>query len=226
MSPGFIAQRRHHGRRRRPRSSAAVPAEIWAKLPGVPAPAQADDGAPRRAVGRDDAGARRTSAPQAPAINRFVIALGPFAKASTPALTSLGEALGAGPQGADRRQADRAGPQARSASRSSRWRRNLVGAADEPAQHRRHRAPDGLPLLPGGRGQRLRLLRPLPARAADRQHLHDLPRCSNDPSCTANFQTSSARLRRHATTRSARPSWSREDRVDERRERRAGAVAA
>ena len=71
---------------------------------------------------------------------------------------------------------------------------NLAGDAREPARHRRHRARAGLPLLPGGGDQRLRLVRPLPARRADRQHVLDL-RDQADPACSARYTTTGGATR-------------------------------
>ena len=53
-------------------------------------------------------------------------------------------------------------------------RRDAARGARVLPRHRRHRARDGLHLLPSGRDQRLRRGRPLPARRPDRQPVRDL----------------------------------------------------
>ena len=107
---------------------------------------------------------------QAPAINRLIEQMGPFAAAATPALTSLGDASVVGRKARRGEQADHRRP--RSADHAARTGRHQPLRLPELVQeHRRRRAPDGLRLLPGDRDQRLRLVRPLPARRPDPQHL-------------------------------------------------------
>ena len=96
-------------------------------------------------------------------INNVVRRLGPFSQAAIPAVDSLGEAsktgtpavIDARPVIADLRTLAKA---VRPVGETLR-----AGARVLP-RHRRHRAPDGLHLLPSGRDQRLRRGRPLPAR--------------------------------------------------------------
>ena len=110
----------------------------------------------------------------APDINRFVIELGPFAQAGIPALDSLGEAgEDRHARGHERAAGDHA-TCARSPARRGPSAATLADVLDVVPAQRRHRARDGLPLLPGRRRQRLRLVRPLPARGPDRQPVLDL----------------------------------------------------
>ena len=109
----------------------------------------------------------------AEAINSLVRRLGPFSQAAIPAVDSLGEAAKTGTP---------AVTDARPVIADLRALANAVRpVGDEPARgarvlprHRRHRAPDGLHLLPSGRDQRVRRGRPLPARRADGQPVRDL----------------------------------------------------
>ena len=104
----------------------------------------------------------------APDINRFLLELGPFSQAGIPALDSLGEAAKIGtpavrnslPVVRDLREfASAARPVGKSLAEV------LVSFKKNNGIER----ADGLHLLPGGRRQRLRLVRPLPARRPDRQ---------------------------------------------------------
>ena len=102
----------------------------------------------------------------APDINRFLLELGPFSEAGTPALTSLGEAAKIGDAG-DRRRRCRCIRDLRTFASAAR----PVGEtlADVLGRFQRNdgiERADGLHLLPGRRRQRLRLVRPLPARRA------------------------------------------------------------
>ena len=109
----------------------------------------------------------------APDINRFLLELGPFSEAGIPALDSLGEAAQVGQpavRGVAAGGARRANARERVAARRPPARR---GARVLPGQ-RRHREPDGVDLLPGHGGQRVRRLRALPARGPDRQPVLDL----------------------------------------------------
>ena len=109
----------------------------------------------------------------APEVNTAVRELGPFSDAATTALVSLGRAGERSiPAGAGR---PAAGHRPRGAGE-----RGPAGGGDAgrppglvPAE-RRHRARDGLPLLRRRRDQRLRRVRPLPARLADRQPVLEL----------------------------------------------------
>ena len=88
-------------------------------------------------------------------------------------------------------------------------------AADLAEDQRRDRAPDGLPLLPSGRDQRLRFLRPLPARRSHPQRVlavrdRELPRLPGDVRQRHRQRTRGERreragLRRHAPVRFAAP---------------------
>ena len=107
---------------------------------------------------------------EAPSINRFIKELGPFSQAGIPALPVARRRRRRRGPGADQEQADH------HRHRPARVERQAADqqpglAADLAEGHRRHRAPDGLPLLPGGRHQRLRCRRALPARRPDPQRL-------------------------------------------------------
>ena len=126
--------------------------------------------------------------PVAPDVNRIIIALGPFSQAGRSRRSS---------RSARRRRSAAAGAASRP-SRSSATcatlathaqaarRRTSRALLDALRRDGRHRAPDGLHLLPGGRDQRLRPVRPLPARRPDRQHLLDV-RDQPVAGCAANF---------------------------------------
>ena len=99
---------------------------------------------------------------------------GRSAQSATPRSTSLGDAADRRPRGAARRQADRRRPARPSPPRASRSPRTSRSSLDEPARHGRHRAADGLRLLPGGRDQRLRPFGHYLRAHPDRQPLLDL----------------------------------------------------
>ena len=103
----------------------------------------------------------------APDINRFLLELGPFSQAGIPALDSLGEACedrhAGGAQTSLPVIRDLRTLAERRASRSA--RRSPTCSSSFQRNDGIERA-DGLHLLPGGRRQRLRLVRPLPARRA------------------------------------------------------------
>jgi phospholipid/cholesterol/gamma-HCH transport system substrate-binding protein len=104
----------------------------------------------------------------APDINRFIIQLGPFSQAAIPAVDSLGETAKVGT------------PAVTAARPVIRDLRDLgkaiepVGLTARQVLESFQKTGDGLHLLHGGRHQRLRLVRPLPACGADRQHLLDV----------------------------------------------------
>ena len=184
-SPDFIDAGGQHGARRRPRSSAAFE-QNFAEAPGVPAPAQADDGPPRRAVGRDDAGARRTSARRRPRSTASSSRSGRSASPRRRRSTSLGDAPRSRAARRWWRPSRSRRTSRRSAARSSRCRRTSSSLLTSLQRHRRHRAPDGLPLLPGaaingfdsfGHYLRAQLI----------VNTCTTYRVANDPSCTANF---------------------------------------
>ena len=109
----------------------------------------------------------------APDINRFLLELGPFSQAGIPALDSLGEASKIGTPAVQAslpviRDVGTLASAGEAGRQDARQRARVV------QEERRHRARDGLHLLPGRRRQRLRLVRPLPARRPDRQPVHDL----------------------------------------------------
>ena len=136
----------------------------------------------------------------APDINRMIIALGPFSTAAIPALESLGEAADGGtpavkaalPVVTDLRQLAR-GREA--------GRRQRPQAARVLAEDGRHRARDGLRLLPG---------RP-PSTASTRSATTCAPRLIVNPcsdyavkpvlGCSANFSSASAHVGRGARRR-------------------------
>ena len=106
----------------------------------------------------------------APDVNRVIRQLGPFSTAGIPALESLGEAGKVGiPAMRDAlpvvKDLRRFGKVAQAG------RQDRADGARVVQEGPRHPAPARLRLLPGGRRQRLRLLRPLPAGAPDPQHL-------------------------------------------------------
>ena len=107
---------------------------------------------------------------QAPAINRFIKQLGPFSQAGIPALQSLGAAADVGAPALTKSKPIITDV-GQLASTSKPLTNNLAALLTSLQGHRRHRAPDGLPLLPGGRHQRLRCRRALPARGPDPQRL-------------------------------------------------------
>ena len=160
--------------RRRPSGAARSRHDIQT-LPRVPRRARADDGA-RSARWRTRSTPVLTDlGAQAPRHQPLIVrGSGPFSQAAIPAVDSLGEAAKTGIAGGHRRapgdrRPARAG-QGRAAGRQDR----CASVLESFQRHRRHRAPDGLHLLPGGRDQRLRRGRPLPARRADRQPVRDL----------------------------------------------------
>ncbi len=104
----------------------------------------------------------------APDINRFLLELGPFSQAGIPALDSLGEAAKIGTP-AVRNSVPVVRDLREFAERRAAGRQVARRGARLVQEEQRHRAPDGLHLLPGGRRERLRLVRPLPARRPDRQ---------------------------------------------------------
>ena len=125
------------------------------ELPRLPARAAADDDPPRRAADEmtpvlTDLGAQapERSTASSPSSGRSRNAL--------PAVESLGDAVEVGaPALEDARPIDRRPARLRHHRRPV--ADNLEAILDLGARHRRHRAADGLPLLPGGRDQRLRL---------------------------------------------------------------------
>ena len=112
---------------------------------------------------------------QATNINNVVRRLGPFSQAAIPAVESLGEASKTGiPAVTDARPVI---PDVRSLANNvlpvgKNLREVLESYRDTGGIER----ADGLHLLPGGRDQRVRRDRPLPARRADRQPVRDLRR--------------------------------------------------
>ena len=109
----------------------------------------------------------------APDINRFIAELGPFSTAATPALVSLGEAGEVG--GPALQRALPVIKDTRTLAAQLKPVARLLGdlLVDFERENGLQRVPR-LHLLPGDRGQRLRLLRPLPARRAARQPVHDV----------------------------------------------------
>ena len=166
----FIEQGEHASRRRRP-SAAATSSGTSRSFPAFLRQLRADDGAPRLASDQMTPGADATSARVAPDVNRFIKQLGPFSQAGNPALQRAGRRRRRRPPGARQGRPIVAGPRPVRERRRSRCRRTSGAARRSLQRHRRHRAADGLHLLPGRRDQRLRLGRPLPARAAARQHV-------------------------------------------------------
>ncbi len=156
----------------------------------------------------------------APDINRFLLELGPFSQAGIPALDSLGEAAKIGT------------PAVRNSLPVVRDLRTFASAArpvgeslaDVLVSFRRNKGierADGLHLLPGGRGQRLRLLRPLPARRPDRQPVLVL-RGRADRRLLGELPHGGVRDRRRRRVDAARPGA----RVDRARAARAGSAHA
>ena len=152
----FIAagQRRLAGDRRAPRATSSGTSSGCRASCAELRPTMARLGALRR---RDRRRCSTDLGAAAPDINRFIRELGPVREAAHPGArrrsatppTSAGPAL-------VRRKPIVERPADASPARPSRCRSNLDGAREPAARHRRHRAPDGLPLLPGGRDQRLR----------------------------------------------------------------------
>ncbi len=106
----------------------------------------------------------------APDLSRFIKELGPFSTQATPAVVSLGDASVVGRSALLKSQADHRGP-ARVRDAGATALDEPGSAPDELQGHRWRRAPDGLPLLPSGRDQRVRRVRSLPARPARREPL-------------------------------------------------------
>ena len=166
---GFIEQleQGRRGDRRAPRR----PRGRHRAAAALPAGAAPDDAPHRRAVRRDDARCSPTSATSRPTSTAADPELGPFSEAGIPAVESLGEA---GEDRHRRRCATRCrsprtcGASRRSRRRSARPRQRCSSPSRRAAAIERAAR---LRLLPGGRHQRLRLVRPLPARAPDPQHL-------------------------------------------------------
>ena len=159
---------------RRPPSGATTSQADIERLPALPATSS------RRRCSRigglsdaGDAGVRRPRRERAGHQPDDRSSLGPFSEAGIPAVKSLGDASVIGTpavKDAAARSPRTCGASPRPRSPSARPRRQLL----ESFQRRQgHRAPARLRLLPGGRHQRLRLVRPLPARAPDRQHVLD-----------------------------------------------------
>ena len=139
----------------------------------------------------------------APDINRMVIQLGPFSKAAIPAFESLGEMTETGT------------PAVRAALPVARDTRQLAAAAKPVGANARKLLEsfqrtgginrfDGLRLLPGGRDQRLRLVRPLPARRPDRQPVRQLRGPGVASAARRNFSRGRARAPRGAASAAPR----------------------
>ena len=136
-------------------------------------------------------------------INNLIRRLGPFSQAAIPAIDSLGEASKTGtPAVIDARPviADlRAPGEVRAAGR-----RDAARGARVLPRHRRHRARDGLHLLPSGRGQRLRRGRALPARRPAGERVHDLRRRAGRRAARRSSRSTPPRRPRAGRARRAR----------------------
>ena len=126
---------------------------VAAEVPGVPAAAHADDGAPGRPGRPDDAGARRPQLgrPADQPVHQAARAVqrGGHAGAEVAGRRRRRRRPGADQGQADRRRRRDVRQAGQAADQQPR------GAADVPEDHGRHRAPDGLPVLPGRGDQRL-----------------------------------------------------------------------
>ena len=137
----FVAEREHGrdgGGGRGHRARAEHPEA--ARLPARAAP---DDGAPRVAVGPDDARCSSDLGAVAPDVNRLVRQLGPFSRGGRPGAPAARRRDRRRPPGARQGAADRAGPRPVRERRAAAVGEPAV-ADDVAARHRRHRAGDGL----------------------------------------------------------------------------------
>ena len=153
---------------------------------------------------------------EAPSINRFIEELGPFSHGGDPGVPVPGRRRRRRRSCADQEQADHHRRRSARREREAADQQPRV-AAHLAEEHRRDRAPDGLPLLPSGRDQRLRFLRPLPARRSHPQRLlavrdRELARLPGDVrqhSGSGSARAASAEqrpgLRRHAPVRLVAP---------------------
>ena len=142
-------------------------------LPRVPRRARADDGAARLAGGRDDAACCADLTRSAGDINNVVAPPRAVLAGRDPG-RRLARRGGQDRHAGGHRRAARDRRPARAGQGRAAGRHDAARGARVLPRHRRHRAPDGLHLLPSGRDQRLRRGRPLPARRADRQPVRDL----------------------------------------------------
>ena len=183
--------------RRRPRGRHRAAAAL-------PAGAAADDAPPRRAVRRDDAGARRPRRRRARHQPHGAASSARSRRPASPRSSrSARRARSASRRCATRSRSPRTcGASAKVAKPVG---KTAAAGARVLREGPRHRAPARLRLLPGGRHQRLRLVRPLPARAPDPQHLLALLHASRSTAARAaspprRAQASSATRRRRPPT--------------------------
>ena len=144
---------------------------------------------------------------EAPTINRFIEELGPVLAGRHPGAPVARRRRRRRRPGADQEQPiiTDLGQLAAAAKPLT---KNLAALLTSLQGHRRHRAPDGLHLLPGGRRSTASTRRPLPARRPDRQPLLDvrdrsLARLPGE--LRQRRAARSAPRRRRATTRRATP---------------------
>ena len=109
----------------------------------------------------------------APDINRFLLELGPFSQAAIPAFDTLGDAAVVGTP-AIRTATPVLQDTQKFAAKTKPVAKLLKNVLTSFQAQRRAGAAARLRLLLGDRGQRLRLVRPLPARGADRQPVLDV----------------------------------------------------